>query len=323
MLDLDDLIVFAEVSDAGGLTRAGRRLGMSKSILSRRLSRLEQALGVTLLVRTPRGVHLTEEGANFKPFADRMIGEISAARDALSRKEEPSGTLRVAAPLSFGQSHIAPLLTELGQRYPQLRIHAFYSDRLIDLVGERFDAGIRIGAMPDSTLLATRIAPVRSGVVASPDYVARCGAPQTLDDIGQHYTLVHADHPWRFQVGPEIVTFRPKSHFMADNSHALLTAAKAGLGIAMLPSFLIGPGLLSGDLLPLLEEYPCPVTGLFLVRPPATGAMTTKVKVLFDLLRERFGESLEWDVCQRYMKSVDGEFHLPAIEGAGSPSSGQ
>lgn len=301
MLDFEDLTVFAEVADAGGLTSAGRRLGMSKSILSRRLARLEDALGVTLFVRTTRGVLLTEEGANFKPYAERMIADMAAARDAMTGSDEPSGTLRIAAPLSFGQSHLAPLLAELGLRHQRLRIHAFYSDRLIDLVGERFDVGIRIGAMPDSTLLATRIAPIRSGVVASPAYVEAHGAPADLDDIGRHVTLVHADHPWRFLKGADVVTLRPQGHFMADNSQALLAATLAGVGMAMLPSFLIGPGLLSGELVPLLEEYPCPEAGLYLVRPPVAGAMPTKVKVLADLLQERLGRDVEWDACQRHL----------------------
>jgi DNA-binding transcriptional LysR family regulator len=305
VLDLDDLVVFAEVADAGGLTRAGRKLGLSKSILSRRLSRLEETLGAALFVRTTRGVLLTEEGANFKPFAERMIAEMTAARAAVTKKDEPTGTLRIAAPLSFGQSHLAPLLAELGLRHPQLRIHAFYSDRLIDLISERFDVGIRIGAMPDSSLLGTRIAPIRAGVVATPAYVARHGLPETLDDIAQHNTLVHVDHPWRFHKGSGIVTLRPQTHFMADNGQALLSAVMAGLGIAMLPSFLIGPGLLSGELVPLLEDYPCPESALFLVRPPIAGAIPTKVKALLNLLQERLGQNVEWDACQRHLRGKE------------------
>lgn len=316
MIDLEDLAAFAEVADAGGLTPAGRRLGLSKSILSRRLARLEDSLGITLFVRTTRGVLLTEEGANFKAYADRIIAEMAAARDAMTAKDEPRGTLRIAAPLSFGQSHLAPLLAELGIRHPKLRIHAFYSDRLIDLVGERFDVGVRIGAMPDSTLLATRIAPIRSGVVASPAYVEAYGAPEGLDDIGRHVALVHADHPWRFLNGTDVVTLRPQGHFMADNSQALLTAALAGLGIAMLPSFLIGPGLLSGDLVPLLEHYPCPEAGLYLVRPPMAGAMPSKVKVLADLLQERLGRDVEWDACQKHLKSKKTRRSARAIAAA-------
>lgn len=303
MLDLDDLILFAEAADAGGFTRAGQRLGLSKSILSRRLVRLEEALGVTLLVRTTRGVLLTEEGANFKPYAERLIAEMAAARDVITGNDEPSGTLRIAIPLSFGQTHVAPLLAELGERYPRLRIHAFYSDRMIDLVGERFDAGLRIGAMPDSTLLATRIAPIRAGVVASPAYIEKHGAPKTLDDIARHHTLVHAEHPWRFLNGTDVVTLRPQGHFMADNSQALLTAALAGLGIAMLPSFLIGTGILAGELVPVLQDYPCPEAGLYLVRPPVAGAMPTKVKILAELLQQRLGRDLEWDACQRSLPS--------------------
>jgi DNA-binding transcriptional LysR family regulator len=305
LIDMDDLTLFAEVADARGLTRAGRRLGLSKSMLSRRLARLEEALGAALFVRTTRGVLLTEEGANFKPYAERMVAEMAAGRDAVMKKDEPSGTLRIAAPLSFGQSHVAPLLAELGLRHRQLRIQAFYSDRLADLVGERFDAGIRIGTMPNSSLLATRIAPIRTGVVATPAYIARHGAPKTLDDIARHYALVHVDQTWRFHRGPDIVTLRPQGRFIADNSQALLAAVMAGLGIAMLPSFLIGRGLQSGELVVLLEDYPSPETGVFLVRPSTAGAMPTKVKALLDLLQERLGQNVDWDVCQRHFARPD------------------
>lgn len=310
MFDFDDLTLFAEVADAGGLTRAGRRLGLSKSILSRRLARLEEALGAPLFVRTTRGVLLTEEGANFKPHAERIIAEMAAARDTIMKRDDPSGTLRVAVPLSFGQSHLAPLLAELGLKHPRLSIHAFYNDRLVDIAGERFDAGIRLGAMPDSSLLATRIAPIRTGLVATPAYLARHGTPATLDEIADHHALVHIDQPWRFHKGPDIVTVRPKAGFMADNGQALLSAVMASLGIAMLPSFLIGPGLQSGELIALLEGFPCPQSGLYFVRPPLAGAMPTKVKVLLDLLQERLGQGVEWDACQRHLRAREADCAL-------------
>lgn len=302
MLDVEDLQVFAEVADAGGLTRAGRHLGMSKSVLSRRLSRLEDALGVALVSRSPRGVFLTEAGANFKPFAERMISEMEAAREAVSNSGEPSGRLRVAAPLSFGISHVAPLLADLALRHPRLRVQAFYSDRFVDLIGERFDAAIWIGGLADSSLLAKRIATIRASLVASPGYLAAHGAPRSLEDLAGHKALVHSDQAWRFRDGKRLVTIRPDAHFTADNSQALLAAAVAGLGVALLPSFLIGEGILAKRLVPLLPEHPCPEEGLFLLRPPSPGEAPTKVKALMHLLMDSFGRDVEWDACQRQLQ---------------------
>ena len=143
MPDLDDIRAFTEVVDSGGLSRAGARLGMSKSMISRRLARLEAELGRPLLARTTRGMSLTEAGADFRPYAERMVAELQAARDALSRQGEATGRLRLTAPISFGALHLAPVLAELALRHPRLEISTSYSDRRVDLVGEGFDAAVR------------------------------------------------------------------------------------------------------------------------------------------------------------------------------------
>lgn len=292
MLDIDDIAAFAEVASAGGMTQAARRMGLSKSVLSRRLAKLEASLRVSLLVRTSRGVQLTEQGATFQPHAERMLAELAAGSEAVQPDAEPSGTLRIAAPLSFGEVYLAPLLAELAVRHPRLRIHAFYSDRLVDLIGERFDLGIRLGAMPDSSLLASRIATVGAVVVASRDYVARHGAPTTLDAIADHPAVVHTEHPWRFVRNGGTASVRPVAHFMADSASAILAGVRAGIGIGMLPSFLAVDGLASGELVRLLPDHPCPESALYAVRPSAIGAMPSKLRVLLELLRERLGKRL-------------------------------
>jgi DNA-binding transcriptional LysR family regulator len=304
MLDLEDVRIFAEIADAGGLTRAARRLGVSKSHLSRRLLRIEEALGAQLLTRTPKGAALTEAGANFKPFAERMLAEMAAARDVIAAPDEPTGELRIAAPISFGIAYIAPILAELALRHPRLKVQAFYSDRPVDLVGERFDAAIWIGSLPDSALLARRIAPIRWGVVGSPGYIARAGEPMRLEDLDQHRVLLHADQPWRFATAAGVRTIRPRGDFVADNSQALLAAALAGVGLAMLPSFLIGSAIVAGELTPVLRNDPCPEDGLFVLRAPAPGVPASKIKALTKLLVERFGRDLEWDTCQRDIGSA-------------------
>ena len=145
MPDLEDIRTFTEVVDSGSLTRAGARLGMSKSMISRRLARLEAELGTPLLARSTRGLSLTEAGSDFRPYAERMLAELQSARDAVSRQGEASGRLRLTAPVSFGNTHLAPVLAELAVRHPRLEISASYSDRIVDVVGEGFDAAVRLG----------------------------------------------------------------------------------------------------------------------------------------------------------------------------------
>ena len=149
MPDLDDIQAFTEMVDSGSLTRAGARLGMSKSMISRRLARLEAELGTPLLARSTRGMSLTEAGADFLPYAERMVAELQSARDALSRQGEATGRLRLTAPISLAASHLGPVLAELALRNPRLEISTSYSDRLVDLVGDGFDAAVRLGNLAE------------------------------------------------------------------------------------------------------------------------------------------------------------------------------
>ncbi len=201
MPELEDIHTFTEVVESGSLTRAGARLGMSKSMVSRRLARLEADLGTPLLARTTRGLSLTEAGSDFRPYAERMVAELQSARDALSRQGEVSGRLRLSAPVSFGSTHLGPVLAELAIRHPRLEISSSYSDRVIDLVGEGFDAAVRLGTLADSTLVARRIAPVRALLVASPAYLARRGTPRTPEELAGHDAIPHGDAVWHFSEG--------------------------------------------------------------------------------------------------------------------------
>jgi DNA-binding transcriptional LysR family regulator len=287
-LDLEDLRTFVEVADAGGVTAGARRLGLSKSIVSRRLARLEEELGVQLLSRTTRGAALTEAGATFREHAARVAAELDAAREAISTEGDVRGRLRIAAPLSFGARHLAPVLAELARRHPMLHVHAAYSDRFVDLVGEGFDAAVRVGYLPDSNLVARRICSLHASFVASPAYIEAHGAPQTPDDLLSHEALMQGTEVWRFMVGGKMVAVRPHGRFKADNGEALVAAAVAGLGVAGLPDFLIEAHVASGALIPVLTHYPSPELGLYVVRPPGDFP-PRKVKVLTDILLERFG----------------------------------
>jgi DNA-binding transcriptional LysR family regulator len=288
MFDLEDLTTFVEVADAGGVTPAARRLGLSKSIVSRRLARLEADLGVQLLSRSTRGAALTEAGATFREHAARVAAELDNARDTLAPEGELCGRLRLATPLSFGPTHIAPVLAELARRHPQLHIHASYADRFVDLIGEGFDAAIRVGFLPDSNLVARRVAPLRGKFVASPDYIRVHGAPRTPDELLEHEALMQGTEIWRVVVDGKIRNVNVRGRFKADNGEALTAAALAGVGIAALPDFLIDQHIAAGALVPVLADYPLPEAGIYVIRPPGDFP-PRKVRALIELMIERFG----------------------------------
>jgi DNA-binding transcriptional LysR family regulator len=289
-MQLRDLQIFVEVADAGGVSSGARRLGISKSIVSRRIAGLEDALGVQLVSRTTRGAALTEAGATFRNHAMQIIAELDAAQDAISPAGELRGLLRIAAPLSFGPMHLAPVFAELAKRHPMLHVHASYSDRFVDLVEEGFDAAIRLGYLPDSNLVARRICAIHGKFVASPAYVEACGAPRLPDELLDHEALMQGTEAWRFVDRGKMMVLHPRGRFKADNGEALLAAALAGLGVAALPDFVIDRHITSGALTPVLINYPPPEAGLFVVRPPGQFP-PRKVRVLTDILIEHFGDT--------------------------------
>src|SRR6201995_1231837 len=287
-MDLEDLRTFVDVADAGGVSAAARRLGVSKSIVSRRLFRLEAELGVQLLARTTRGAALTEAGVTFREHAARVRAEIDAALETILPAGELRGRLRIAPPLSLGPRHLAPVLAEMALRHPLLHVQASYSDRFVDIVGEGFDCAIRVGYLSDSNLIARRVGPVHGKLVASPDYIREHGAPRTPDELLTHQALMQGAETWQFIDGDKTISIHPQGRFKADNGAALAAAAVAGLGIAWLPDHLIKGYLDSGALVQVMPRYPGPAGGMFVVRPPGQHS-TRKVRLLTELLIEHFG----------------------------------
>jgi len=288
MLDLEDLQTFVEIADAGGLSPAARRLNVSKSIISRRLLRLEAELGVQLLARTTRGAALTEAGSTFREHATRVVAELDTARETMLPDGDLRGRLRIAAPYSFGLSHLAPVLAELAHRHPLLQIYVSYSDRLVDVVGEGFDCAIQVGTLTDSSLVARRIRTISVKLVASPSYIQEHGAPRTPGELLGHEALMHGTETWRLHDGNDTIVLHPQGRFKADNGTALVAAAMGGVGIALLPDFLIQGHLESGALVRVMPGYPVPDGGLYVVRPPGRQP-TRKVRVLTELMLEHFG----------------------------------
>ena len=287
-MDLEDMATFVEVADAGGVSAAARRLGVSKSIVSRRLARLEAELGIQLLARTTRGAALTEAGVTFRDHAARACAEIDLARETILPAGDLRGRLRIAAPLSFGPTHLAPVLAQLARRHPRLHVQCSYSDRFVDIIGEGFDCAIRVGHLSDSNLIARRIGPIRGKLVASAGYVREHGAPETPDQLLLHECLMQGTEAWYFMDGDKTITVHPQGRFKADNGLALAAAAVAGLGIAALPDFLTEKELASGDLVALMKSYPVTDVWIFIVRPPGHHP-ARKVRLLTELLIEHFG----------------------------------
>lgn len=289
-MDIEDLRIFVEVADAGGVTSGARRLGVSKSIVSRALARLEADLGVQLLARNTRGAALTEAGATFRDHAAKVCAEIDVAKETILPAGDLRGRLRIAAPLTFGPTHLAPILAEMGRRHPDLHIHTSYSDRFVDLVAEGYDCGIRIGHLRDSNLVAKCVGPIYGKLVASPEYIKVHGAPETPDELLDHEALMQGTEIWQLMDGDAIIKLNPKGRFKADNGTALLAAAIAGLGIAYLPERIIRDQLASGALVPVMTRHPVPPAGVFVIRPAGQHPVR-KVRVLTEMLVECFGDS--------------------------------
>ncbi|MGO7872442.1 LysR family transcriptional regulator [Rhizobium leguminosarum] len=287
-MEIEDLRIFAEVADAGGVSSAALRLGISKSMVSRRITQLEAELGAQLLARTTRGIALTEAGATFREYATRITADLDVAQETILPAGELRGRMRVAAPLSFGPTHFAPVLSQMARRHPQLQIQSSYTDRFVDLVGEGFECAIRLGHLPDSNLVAKRVGPIFGKLVASPAYIEAHGAPVRPEEILNHQVVMREAETWQFMDGDKIVRVRPRGRFVTDNAISLVVATLDGIGISYLPEPLVADHISSGALVSVMTRYPIPPAGIFVVRPPGQYP-SRKVRVLTDMLIECFG----------------------------------
>ncbi|PZU09886.1 LysR family transcriptional regulator [Sphingomonas sp.] len=287
-MDIEELRTFVEVADAGGVSPAARRLGVSKSIVSRRLMRLEQELGVQLLARTTRGAALTEAGVTFRDHAARVCIEIDIAKETILPAGDLQGRLRVAAPLTFGPTHFASVLAEMARRHPKLHLQASYTDRFVDLIAEGYDCAIRVGHLTDSNLLARRVGWTKAKYVASPDYIRDHGSPATPEEFVTHEVVMQGTETWMAMDGDTAIPLKPQGRFKADNAVALVAAALAGIGIAGVPEDLIANHLAFGALIPVMPLYPPPDIGIYVIRPPGHYP-ARKIRILTEMLIECYG----------------------------------
>ncbi|MBB4004854.1 MAG: LysR family transcriptional regulator [Aurantimonas endophytica] len=292
MNELEDLRSLVEVIETGGLNRAATRLGVSKSIVSRRIARLEADLGTRLLIRTSRGVSPTEAGLQFKERCERILGELDEARDAVARDGRAVvGLLRLSVPEALSGCRLTRVFANLARLHPELELDVSFDDRLTDLVSEGYDAAIRMGTLRDSGLIARQIGRFHSVVAASPDYLAAHGTPLVPEDLMNHECLVYKGRltpEWHFRSGGRQVAIRPRGRLRSDSGGATIEWAIAGFGIVDAPSFLVADALARGGLVRLFPDYETTEYGIFVVRPPGA-YLPRKVRVLIDALVENFG----------------------------------
>jgi DNA-binding transcriptional LysR family regulator len=299
--DLLDIAAFVQVAETGAFARAAERMGISKSILSRRVARLEERLGARLLVRTAQGAQPTEIGAAYYARASNILTELEAAQEVVAEAvTQMAGSIRLTAPVSFGIEYLAPALADFARVHPRIDLDIALEDKKIDLAAGGFDLAVRIGNLADSALIARKVATVRAAVLASPAYLEERGRPEHPRDLNGHDLLLYANigsaEQWRFKVDGKWEHVRGRTRLRADNGEMLREAACAGLGICILPTFIAARAIESGKLEPLLLDHPLEESGLHVVMPPGR-AVTARVRALIEFLASRFGPEPEWDPC--------------------------
>ena len=301
MDDFNDIAVFVAVVDAQSFTQAAARLKQSRPVVSKYVSRLEASLGVQLLNRTTRRLSLTEAGRIFYERCKRGLDDINEARAEISRlQEHPSGVLHINVPMSFGILHVAPRLPAFMQKYPDINVEMDLSDYKLDVIDEGFDVSIRISELPDSSLIARRLAPCHHMIVASPDYLKRAGTPRQPDELTSHeiatYSLQQSTHRWSFNTitNHESVQVPVTSRLQFSNSLALREAVIAGGGIARMPSFIVGEDVKQGRLVALLPDYKTLEVSIYAVYPQRRH-LSPKVRAFIDYLAEAFTDTPYWD----------------------------
>jgi DNA-binding transcriptional LysR family regulator len=293
--DFEGLAIFAKVVELRSFAAAASELALSKATVSKAVTRLEQRLGARLFNRTSRRLALTDAGQKLAGRAERLLADGEAAEnEAQAQSVAPRGLVRLAVPMTFGVNAVAPILPEFLKQYPDVAIDLHLSDAMVDLIGEGFDAGLRIARLPDSSLIARRLCAVPRHTVAAPSYLKRHGRPTHPMHLAQHkcfgYAYLSTPEVWHYtnQAG-EQVSVRPAGQLRVNNGEALLPAVIAGLGIADLPDFIIGDAIESGGVEVILKGWKQPEGAVHLVTPPG-GPRPARVEALADFLAKHFAK---------------------------------
>lgn len=305
--DFEGLAMFAKVAEERSFAGAARAMGVSVATVSRAVSRLEERLGARLFNRTSRRSALTDFGHSLAERAMRLCEEAEAAENAAREmSSRPRGLIRLAVPMTFGVHWVAPLLPDFFRLYPEISIDLHLSDATVDLVGEGFDAALRIAVLPDSSLMARRLCPVAPVVLAAPSYISRNGLPRHPRDLKDHHCLGYAyrrrQDIWHFtNSAGEEESVTPSGPLRVTNAEALVPMLLDGLAIAELPEFMAAEHLADGRLTAILTDWSLPKGGLYFITPSAR-TRPAKVGALADFLVERLSEPA-------WRRSIDATFN--------------
>jgi DNA-binding transcriptional LysR family regulator len=298
----ENMKTFIRVVEAGTISAAADRLGVAKSAVSRRLKELEEHLGVELFHRTTRRMNLTDTGRAFYHQSVRILEDVLEAELATSQAHGTlKGSLKIALPSSFGLMHMGPAINEFLKAHPQIEFDLDFNDREVDLIQEGFDLAIRIANLPDSSLIARRLAPIQNVICASTSYLEQMGEPRTPGELLDHRCLVYSllsDYEYWNLTDIEGEEIRTKIHpyLKASTGEFLRDAAAEGMGIIMVPSFIAYKEIESGALVPILEDYNPPQIDAYAIYPQ-TRHLSHRVRAFVDFLVKRFEGTPYWDSC--------------------------
>jgi len=304
MLDkLSEMKAFQAVADAGGFTAAATELGVSQSIVSRAVLRLEQRLGTSLLHRSTRRISLTDEGVIFLQACRRVLEEIAEAERSVTSDKQPVGTLRVSTAVLWGLDPLVPLLPEFMARYPNIRVHLSLTDQHVDLIEEKIDVAIRLGRLTDSSLIARKIGEMHRVIVASPAYLAEQGQPKTPDDLLNHNCLLWDEehdvlNRWPFEVDGVVRHVKVRGRFMSNNAMALYQFAMMGAGIFRMAEHRARPFIRRGELVPLLKRFRHDEALSAHALYVKTNIAKPRIRAFVDFLIEKFASDSDEDMSR-------------------------
>jgi DNA-binding transcriptional LysR family regulator len=296
---LKQIETFVAVAAKGSLTAAAQAEGVAPAVIGRRMDALEARLGVKLLQRTTRRLSLTHEGSAFLENCQRLVAEFNAAEASVSAGGvKASGHLRITGPAGFGRRHLAPLVPAFLARHPDVSLSLNLSDRVVDLVNEGFDCAVRVGDLPDSSLVGVRLADNRRLCVAAPAYLQRAGVPATPADLARHQCLTLSSEAsqtrgWAFTAAGELTHLRPAGRLDCSDGQVLHEWCREGLGIAWRSTWEVQADIASGRLVTVLDDYAAPPNGIYAVFPSARH-LPLRVRLWIDFLKHSYGDGGYW-----------------------------
>jgi DNA-binding transcriptional LysR family regulator len=309
MAKFKQLESFVSVATRGSLTAAAKAEGVAPAIMGRRLDALESRLGVKLLVRTTRRISLTHEGSAFLEDCQRLLTDVANAEASVSAGGvKASGHLRITAPAGFGRRHVAPLVTRFREQHADVTISLNLSDRVVDLAGEGFDCAIRVGDMPDSSLVSVRMADNRRLCVATPEYLRRHGTPQQPSELARFDCLTLSSDAsqtrgWAFRVNGELQHLKPGGPLDCSDGQVLHDWCLAGYGIAWRSTWEVEAEIAAGRLVAVLQDYDAPANGIFAVFPQRKH-LPLRVRLWIDFLKHSYGQPEFWAAPQPEQRKI-------------------